>query len=281
MVQSGLGSNGLTGRGTAVFGDIQGRGTTVFGDVQGGGTTVFGDIQGREETGYRQVYTGDWCSFEVPDGWVLVSEDESIIVLQGYSGAGAPEYLTVVRFKDVPTTEASATDYLESYTSGVISMAQESGSFGRCTYQETEVYYPPQADFMTVTETCSFRNPNAAVGSYAFGYDTTGQKLGDIIVISLCETGFTPQTWDTTEFASHLRLVYHTFTYLKTGAPEPEPEQKIVAPTFSGSGYSAPIEISMPYSSTTMNLCGVHYDCVSCRWSPPVPARYGMSQNCC
>lgn len=56
-----------------------------------------------------------------------------------------------------------------------------------------------------------------------------------------------------------------------------------IAPTFSGVGYSAPIEISMPSSdvSVSMTLDGVYYECVNCRWSPPVPGRYGMPQNCC
>jgi len=94
--------------------------------------------------------------------------------------------------------------------------------------------------------------------------------------------GGTQSTMDTFGYMYYGGEGYFTGVALQSDS-QPEPEQTIIVPTFSGSGYSAPFGMSVVFAdiSTSMELDGVHYDCVNCRWSPPVPARYGMSQNCC
>ena len=218
--------HGTTGYGTNNFAVSYADGTSV--NYYSDGTTVTHYPDGRVERGVisidntdaadiqtnvDQIYTGDWCSFEIPSEWTVCFENESLVTIWGYSKDGFREQIVVKRLVGVPSAEDTLIYSLDQQCEDIVHRMQEDGFYGICTSSETQIYRPPETNYTTVVYTQNFINPNATLGGYSWGYETSDTTEIDVVVMTLTECDFTAETWDTNEFSSQLKTAYQTFTY--------------------------------------------------------------------
>jgi len=89
-------------------------------------------------------YKGDWCSFEVPDGFTVAIADDNSVILQKVVSSD-PLVLIQLAFDRFEDEDMSSSDYalkhlLEIYIDGFAEGLQDDGYIGDCTDAATDVF---------------------------------------------------------------------------------------------------------------------------------------------
>ena len=85
------------------------------------------------------LYKGDWCSFEAPDGYTVLSEDDTLVVLQKVVSSNLWMQLKVCRGEDVSSSDYMLQLALKAFTDGFVERLQDGGHIGDCAGATTDM----------------------------------------------------------------------------------------------------------------------------------------------
>lgn len=127
------------------------------------------------------LHSNDWCSFEAPNGYAVVSEDNATIVLQQVVSPYLVMQLMVYRVENASSSDSKLQLALDSFVDSLEEGLIDGGAIGNRTSKTTDMFDGVQG--RTAYSVRMYSDPYADIMGYSWG------ESNDAIVMSICWTG--------------------------------------------------------------------------------------------
>jgi len=149
-------------------------------------------------------YSGPWCSFEAPDGYTVVSTDDTQVLLQKIVSSNLGLLLSAARVKDINCAGDNVELYMKVYVNMLEEKLRESNTIGTQAYSNSSTIYASKGP--TAMNVRTYFNPNASMFNYAW---CEGK---DVVILTLMWVGLTDPS-NIEYYTNPLINAYNTFQY--------------------------------------------------------------------
>lgn len=149
-------------------------------------------------------YSGPWCSFEAPDGYTVVSTDDTLVILQKVVSSDLGMQLSATNVKDINCGEYNVELYLNVYLDKLEENLRGRNTIGTKVFSNSSTIYAAKGP--TATSVRTYYNPTASMFNYAW---CEGK---DIVILTLLWVGMTDPS-NIEYYTNPIINAYNTFQY--------------------------------------------------------------------